>query len=71
MNMFSGRDGLIWWQGIIEAVNDPEALDRARQQWKTLKDTGATAQYPRMISGPWNPIRSHDTRKIFGSHNKV
>ena len=30
MNMFSGRDGLIWWQGIIEAVNDPEALGRVR-----------------------------------------
>lgn len=30
MNMFSGRDGLCWWQGIIEAVNDPEALGRVR-----------------------------------------
>jgi hypothetical protein len=30
MNMFMGKDGLTWWQGIIEDVNDPEALGRVR-----------------------------------------
>ena len=30
MNLFSGTEGLTWWQGIIEDVNDPEALGRVR-----------------------------------------
>ena len=33
--------------------NDPEALDRARQQWKTLKDAGASAQYWSQADGNW------------------
>ncbi|MDC1482547.1 DNA polymerase III subunit chi, partial [Ascidiaceihabitans sp.] len=33
--------------------NDPEALDRARQQWKTLKDAGASAQYWSQAEGNW------------------
>ena len=30
MNYFTGREGLTWWQGIIEDVVDPEALGRVR-----------------------------------------
>ena len=33
--------------------NDPEALDIARGQWKTLKDTGASAQYWSQADGRW------------------
>jgi len=33
--------------------NDSEALDRARVQWKTLKDAGASAQYWSQESGRW------------------
>jgi DNA polymerase-3 subunit chi len=33
--------------------NDDEALDRARVQWKTLKDAGAAAQYWSEASGSW------------------
>lgn len=30
MDFFSGKEGLVWWQGIVEDVNDPEALGRIR-----------------------------------------
>ena len=30
MDFFSGKEGLVWWQGIVEDVNDPEALGRVR-----------------------------------------
>ena len=30
MSYFTGREGLTWWQGIIEDVVDPEALGRVR-----------------------------------------
>jgi DNA polymerase-3 subunit chi len=33
--------------------NDPEALDIARGQWKTLKDAGASAQYWSQADGRW------------------
>lgn len=33
--------------------NDDAALDRARQQWKALKDAGASAQYWSEASGRW------------------
>lgn len=33
--------------------NDATALDRARAQWKTLKDAGAAAQYWSEDSGRW------------------
>ena len=33
--------------------NDPEALDVARGQWKTLKDAGASAQYWSQADGRW------------------
>jgi DNA polymerase-3 subunit chi len=33
--------------------NDEEALDRARLQWKTLKDAGASAQYWSQADGRW------------------
>lgn len=33
--------------------NDEVALNRARQQWKTLKDAGASAQYWSEESGKW------------------
>ena len=33
--------------------NDDEALNRARAQWKTLKDAGASAQYWSEESGRW------------------
>jgi DNA polymerase-3 subunit chi len=45
--------------GALERVcllfdgNDAVALDRARQQWKTLKDAGAAAEYWSEDSGSW------------------
>jgi len=30
MNLFTGTEGLVWWQGIVEDVNDPETLGRVR-----------------------------------------
>ena len=30
MNLFSGKEGIVWWQGVVEDVNDPEALGRVR-----------------------------------------
>ena len=30
INQFTGMDGLVWWQGIVEDVDDPEALGRLR-----------------------------------------
>jgi DNA polymerase-3 subunit chi len=33
--------------------NDEDALQRARGQWKTLKDAGASAQYWSEASGRW------------------
>jgi DNA polymerase-3 subunit chi len=33
--------------------NDEEALNRARAQWKTLKDAGASAQYWSQADGRW------------------
>ena len=33
--------------------NDPQELDVARSQWKTLKDAGASAQYWSEESGKW------------------
>jgi len=30
MMNFMGREGMVWWQGIIEDVKDPEALGRVR-----------------------------------------
>lgn len=30
MNHFIGTEGLTWWQGVVEDVNDPEALGRVR-----------------------------------------
>ncbi|MFK7837767.1 MAG: DNA polymerase III subunit chi [Sulfitobacter sp.] len=33
--------------------NDEGALNRARQQWKALKDAGASAQYWSEASGKW------------------
>ena len=30
MNLFTGTEGLVWWQGVVEDVNDPEALGRVR-----------------------------------------
>lgn len=45
--------------GALERVcvlfdgNDPDALNAARGQWKTLKDAGASAQYWSEESGKW------------------
>lgn len=36
--------------------NDPEALDVARGQWKTLKDAGCSAQYWSEASGKWEKM---------------
>ena len=30
MNFFAGRDGFIWWFGVVEDRNDPKALGRVR-----------------------------------------
>ena len=30
MNLFTGTEGLVWWQGVVEDVNDPETLGRVR-----------------------------------------
>ena len=30
MNLFTGTEGLVWWQGVVEDVNDPERLGRVR-----------------------------------------
>ena len=38
---------------ILFDGNDPEALDHARGQWKTLKAAGASAQYWSEESGRW------------------
>ena len=38
---------------VVFDGNDLEALDRARQQWKTLKDAGASAQYWSQADGNW------------------
>ena len=38
---------------ILFDGNDPEALDRARGQWKALKAAGAAAQYWSEESGTW------------------
>lgn len=38
---------------ILFDGNDPDALDVARSQWKTLKDAGATAEYWSEESGTW------------------
>lgn len=36
--------------------NDPEALETARGQWKTLKDAGVSAQYWSEASGRWEKM---------------
>ena len=38
---------------ILFDGDDPEALARARSQWKALKDAGASAQYWSEESGKW------------------
>jgi DNA polymerase-3 subunit chi len=38
---------------ILFDGDDEVALDRARGQWKTLKDAGASAQYWSEASGRW------------------
>ena len=38
---------------VIFDGNDESALNAARQQWKTLKDAGASAQYWSEGSGRW------------------
>jgi DNA polymerase-3 subunit chi len=38
---------------ILFDGNDDEALSHARQQWKTLKDAGASAQYWSQADGRW------------------
>ena len=30
MDTFMGRQGLVWWEGVVEDVNDPEYLGRVR-----------------------------------------
>ena len=44
---------------ILFDGHDPEAMDRARQQWKALTDAGCAAQYWSEETGNW--VKKRDT----------
>lgn len=66
MNMFSGREGMVWWQGVIEDVKDPEALGRVKVRiigWHTAdKALLPTEKLP--WATPLMPITSSSTGGI-------
>ena len=47
---------------ILFDGHDPEAMSRARQQWKALTDAGCAAQYWSEESGRWQKMR--DTAEV-------